>query len=340
MAKTYTISCTLERGSADSFTDKYHSTGTPVYIGRKSSTFYRAIAKTNPLSFPASSVTAATLSFHVSDHGTATGNVTHVLNELYGDTGYTDANVGGTNVTINYSSPGENITVDVTNFLQAGVSNFVLRPSTEPSYTTSWVEVDSATLSVTTNEVSCTLTYDLQGGSGDFPPQTSSGSGAVSFTLPSGIPTKAGYTFGGWATSEGGAASYSAGASISVTGDTTLYAVWYAATYTVTFDAQGGTVSPTKQTVTAGQVYGELPTPTRTTGTFGGWYLGDTRITASTICTTYSDHTLVADWGLSTHLYWRLSDGTMQPAYAFRKVDGEMVPCTIYKRNSDGTVTT
>lgn len=53
-----------------------------------------------------------------------------------------------------------------------------------------------------------------------------------------------------------------------------LYAVWAANQYTVTFNPNGGTVSPTSQTVVYGQAYNAistLPTPTRTGYTFAGW---------------------------------------------------------------------
>ena len=51
----------------------------------------------------------------------------------------------------------------------------------------------------------------------------------------------------------------------------TLYAVWTPKTYTVTFNANGGTVSTTTKQVTMGQPYGTLPTPTRSGYTFKGW---------------------------------------------------------------------
>ena len=53
-----------------------------------------------------------------------------------------------------------------------------------------------------------------------------------------------------------------------------LFAVWAANQYTVTFNPNGGTVSPTSQTVVYGQAYNAistLPTPTRTGYAFAGW---------------------------------------------------------------------
>jgi len=76
--------------------------------------------------------------------------------------------------------------------------------------------------------------------------------------------------------------------------------VWTVNSYTVTFDAQGGTVSPTSAFVTSGSAYGTLPTPTRTGYTFGGWWMGangsGTQVTASTTVTASANHVLYAKW--------------------------------------------
>ena len=50
-----------------------------------------------------------------------------------------------------------------------------------------------------------------------------------------------------------------------------FYAIWTPNTYTVTFNPNGGSVSPTTKTVTYDSAYGTLPTPTKTGFTFGGW---------------------------------------------------------------------
>ena len=52
---------------------------------------------------------------------------------------------------------------------------------------------------------------------------------------------KTGHDFKGWATAQGGAVAYADGASFSATADMTLYAVWEAKTYTVTFNGNGAT---------------------------------------------------------------------------------------------------
>jgi uncharacterized repeat protein (TIGR02543 family) len=70
----------------------------------------------------------------------------------------------------------------------------------------------------------------------------------------------------------------------------------------VTFDAQGGTVSPETKEVTVGLTYGPLPTPIKTGPTFfTGWYTAPTgelgiRITEDSIVTDTENHTLYARW--------------------------------------------
>ena len=87
------------------------------------------------------------------------------------------------------------------------------------------------------------------------------------------------------------------------TGIKNVVAQWKANTYTVTFNANGGTVETKTQTVTYGSTYGstygELPTPTREGYEFAGWFTeqnGGTKVMADTKVTTTEDHTLYAHW--------------------------------------------
>lgn len=70
-------------------------------------------------------------------------------------------------------------------------------------------------------------------------------------------------------------------------------------THTVTFNPNGGTVSPTSAKITHEGTYGTLPTPTRTGYTFNYWTLNGTRIYSTTKVT--SSHTLVANWTVNTY---------------------------------------
>ena len=91
--------------------------------------------------------------------------------------------------------------------------------------------------------------------------------------------SRTGYNFAGWATISNGNVKYSNKQKVknlsAEQGSTVeLYAVWAANQYTVTFNPNGGTVSPTSQTVVYGQEYGAMPIPTRTGYAFGGWIGG------------------------------------------------------------------
>ena len=68
---------------------------------------------------------------------------------------------------------------------------------------------------------------------------------------------------------------------------------------TVTFDANGGSCSPTSKTVTHGATYGTLPTPTWTGHVFAGWYTaasGGDEVKDSTAVSIMAPQTLYAHW--------------------------------------------
>ena len=82
-------------------------------------------------------------------------------------------------------------------------------------------------------------------------------------------PTKEGHTFAGWCTDEAGTTSYDFEAP--VTTDLTLYAKWTVNTYTVTFDANGGTVTPADAEV-AYNTPVSAPVAEKAGYTLEGWY--------------------------------------------------------------------
>ena len=71
---------------------------------------------------------------------------------------------------------------------------------------------------------------------------------------------------------------------------------------TVTFDANGGNVSPSSKIVTPGSAYGTLPTPTREGYIFDGWYTSPfdgTEVTESTIVP--ESYSILGHWGIYAH---------------------------------------
>lgn len=94
------------------------------------------------------------------------------------------------------------------------------------------------------------VSYNANGGSGAPSAQTKYYGKAL--TLSGTKPTRTGYTFKGWATSASGSVAYASGASYTANAAITLYAVWQKITYTVSYNANGGTGAPSNQTKTHG----------------------------------------------------------------------------------------
>ena len=115
-----------------------------------------------------------------------------------------------------------------------------------------------------------TITYNANGGSGAPGKQTKTY--GKTLKLSTTKPTRTGYTFQGWGTSASGSVVYAAGANYTANASDTLYAIWKANTYTVKYDANGGTGAPANQTKTYGVTL-KLSTvkPTRTNYNFLGW---------------------------------------------------------------------
>ena len=118
--------------------------------------------------------------------------------------------------------------------------------------------------------------------------------------------TKTGYVFDGWYKDTACTQEWKFD-SDTVSSDMALYAKWTAAQYTVTFDANHGTLtgSDTKK-ITYDSTYGELPVPTRTGYVFDGWYTqadGGDKVEAATPVTATADLTLYAHWTASAVSY-------------------------------------
>ncbi len=148
-----------------------------------------------------------------------------------------------------------------------------------------------------------TVSYNANGGSGAPSSQTKTKD--VTLALSSTKPTRTGYTFLGWSTSSTAtSATYQPGGSFTTNANTTLYAVWKANTYTVTFYTVGGTCSTANKTVTYDSTYGVLPNPTKNGCVFDGWYThstGGTKITSSTKVTITANQALYAQWKGNTY---------------------------------------
>lgn len=118
--------------------------------------------------------------------------------------------------------------------------------------------------------VSYTVSFNANGGTGAPGSQTKWH--GTNITLSSTRPTRTGYIFKGWAKSPSGAVEYQPGSAYGLDTSITFYAIWSPETYTISFNANGGSGAPGNQTKTYGQTLTLSSTrPTRTNYNFIGW---------------------------------------------------------------------
>ena len=96
------------------------------------------------------------------------------------------------------------------------------------------------------------MSYNANGGSGAPANQTKWRDQTLKLSTTK--PTRTGYTFQGWGTSASDtSADYASGANYTGNASITLYAIWKAITYTVKYNANGGSGAPANQTKTYGK---------------------------------------------------------------------------------------
>jgi uncharacterized repeat protein (TIGR02543 family) len=140
---------------------------------------------------------------------------------------------------------------------------------------------------------SSTVTFNANGGSGTMANQSTN----VATALTANAFTRTGYVFDGWATTPTGIRTYAAGASYPFTSTATLYARWVP-TFTVTFNANGGTGTMATQTA-GGSTALTANAFTRKAYAFGGWATSATGKSAYADGGKYpftSNATLYAGW--------------------------------------------
>lgn len=121
------------------------------------------------------------------------------------------------------------------------------------------------------------------------------------FSAPA-APAKTGYTFSAWKTSSGKTFDYAN----AVSGETYL-ATYTPNKYTITYNANGGSVSPSSASVTYDSTCPTAPTPTRGGYTFTGWSGG----TYSGTYKTAGNTTVIAGWSPITYnITYTLNGGT------------------------------
>ena len=163
-----------------------------------------------------------------------------------------------------------------------------------------WEMADSMALdlvekSAVTDQLTLTLGYDRENLDDPVKKKQYRGAIAVSYThlgapepitfavgedrtveTPADQLTRVGHTFAGWNTSAAGDGTMYEGVftTTGFTDNTTLYAQWTPNTYTITFNANGGSGAPAQQSwvyADSGTIALSFTKPTRTGYTFQGW---------------------------------------------------------------------
>ena len=168
---------------------------------------------------------------------------------------------------------------------------------------------------------SYTVKYNANGGGGA--PSSQTKYYGYDLTLSSTKPTRTGYTFKGWGTtSDATTVSYSAGGTYKTNSSITLYAIWEAKTYAVTYNANSGTGAPDNQTKTYGvSLTLSSKTPSRQKYTFKGWA---TSSSSNTVVYNPGD-SYTSNAAIDLYAVWELS--YKEPS----------VVINYYTRNSAGT---
>lgn len=183
-------------------------------------------------------------------------------------------------------------------------ASLIYQYGTEAAKTTPYKETPQITVAK-----QYTLTYNANAGDEIITvPESQKTDADGKVTISSEKPSRNGYAFLGWSTDSSATdadAAYSANTEVTLTADTTLYAVWHINTYTVTFDVQDHGTAPDAQTVEHSKVAAKPGTdPSETGYTFGGWY-------TDADCTTEYDFTTPVTADTTVYAKWTPEEYTI-----------------------------
>ena len=274
------------------------------------------------------------------DGQTQNGTVTFSVPSANGQ-GMKWANIGTKTFRVTMDKSGLAKTISISAGINTGVS---------PSYV-------SASTTYTLNAVTWewTVSYNANGGSGDI--YTDYVQYKSAYTTRANWFKRTGHTFTGWnEAADGSGTSWTNYINKpwtwTYTKSITLFAQWKINTYTVSYNANGGSGAPGSQTKTFGQALTLSGTkPTRPNYTFKGWSPNKSAVsaeyTAGGSYYTDSSVTLYAVWELA---YWSPkinnisvarcnSDGTLNSYGTYVKVVFNWECCQIIGSNPIGSIT-
>ena len=173
----------------------------------------------------------------------------------------------------------------------------------------------------------CTFTFHANGGSG-APSEKIEWWYNHNITIPSTVPTRTGYTFQGWGTSSTDTTpDYQPGQATTMGTTKTLYAIWKANTYTVSYNANGGTGAPSSQTKTHNVTLTlRTTTPTRSGYSFLGWSTSST----ATSPTYYAGGSYTANASATLYAVWSYNAPTVY-TISFNANGGSGAPSSVTK---------
>ncbi len=148
-------------------------------------------------------------------------------------------------------------------------------------------ETKSKNISLNISKPTFTVSFNSNGGTGGQTADVVATYGSAMPSISTTAPNKERNIFLGWYDSASGGTKYynadgTSAKTFDKTENITLYAHWEETAYTISFNPNGGTVSPTYKIVEFGDPLRELPTPTKSGKEFSGWF---TDITTGTLVT-------------------------------------------------------
>ena len=186
-----------------------------------------------------------------------------------------------------------------------------------------YTPTSSKTLYAVWTPITYTVTYNSNGATGALAKTSDSyTTGDTAITLPGvGQMTKAGHTFDGWSTSTTGA---KISGTFTTSTNRTLYARWVAVAYTITYDAAGGSSTPTQASKTIGQTFTLAAGPTKANFEFAGWNDGTTTYDAGyTYVVQDADVTLTAEWVEIFWIHYNYNGANETEPADLRKLNGQ-----------------
>lgn len=247
--------------------------------------------ETANFTLPTPSKSGYTFTGWTGSNGTTAQKSVTITKGSTGNRSYT-ANWTPTNYTISYNANGGSLSGQKTSY-NIETANFTLPQPTRSGYTfTGWTGtgLSSATKSVTvskgsTGNRSYTANWSANGYTVSFnynKPSTATGTMSGNGTTSKGVtyataygtlpqPSIPGWAFNGWYTAASGGSGISATTTYTAVGNQTLYAHWTLNTYSISYNANGGSLSGQKTNYNVNTDSFTLPTPTKNGYTFTGW---------------------------------------------------------------------